>query len=51
MKRLSVIFALLILLVGGAVGLMSAPSIAQGYGGYNYPPPPQNPYRDPMGRE
>ena len=47
MKRLSVIFALVILLVGGAIGAMSAPSCAQGYGGYNYAPPPQNPSANP----
>ena len=29
------------------MGAMSAPSYAQGYGGYNYPPPPQNPYATP----
>jgi len=46
MKRLSVIFALAILLAGGAIGVMSAPSYAQMYG-YNYPPPPQNPYATP----
>ena len=47
MKRLSLIFVLVILLAGCAVGPMSAPSCAQGYGGYNYPPPPQNPYATP----
>ena len=47
MKRLSVIFALVILLAGGAIGAMSAPSHAQGDGGYNYPPPPQNPDATP----
>ena len=47
MKRLSLIIALVILLAGGAIGAMSAPSYAQGYGGYNYPPPPQNPYSTP----
>ena len=47
MKRLSFIFALVILLAGGAIGAMSAPAYAQGYGGYNYPPPPQNPYATP----
>jgi hypothetical protein len=45
MKRLSFIFALAILLAGGAIGAMSAPSYAQ-YG-YNYPPPPQNPNATP----
>src|SRR5665648_1088220 len=44
MKRLSFIFALVILLAGGAIGAMSAPSYAQGY---NYPPPPQNPNAAP----
>ncbi len=47
MKRLSLIIALVILLAGGAIGAMSAPSYAQGYGGYNYPPPPQDPYSTP----
>jgi hypothetical protein len=36
-----------ILLVGGAIGAMSAPSYAQDYEGYNYPPPPQDPYATP----
>ena len=47
MKRLNFIFALVILLAGGAIGAMSAPSYAQGYAGYNYPPPPQNSYANP----
>jgi hypothetical protein len=47
MKRLSFIFALVILLAGGAIGAMSAPSYAQGYAGYNYASPPQNPYATP----
>ena len=47
MKRLSLILALAIFLAGGAIGAMSAPSCAQGYGGYNYAPPPQNPYANP----
>ena len=46
MKRTSLIFVLVILLAGGAIGAMSAPSCAQMYG-YNYPPPPQNPYATP----
>ncbi len=46
MRRLSVIFALAILLAVGAIGTMSAPSCAQMYG-YNYPPPPQNIYATP----
>jgi hypothetical protein len=46
MRRLSVIFALAILLAVGAIGAMSAPSCAQMYG-YNYPPPPQNIYATP----
>jgi hypothetical protein len=53
MKRLSLIFALVLLLAGCAVGPTSTPSYgqgyggAQGYGGYNYAPPPQNPYANP----
>ena len=47
MKRLSLIFALVILLAGCAVGPTSTPSYGQGYGGYNYAPPPQNPYANP----
>jgi hypothetical protein len=53
MKRLSLIFALVILLAGCAVGPTSTPSYSQGYGGdqgyggYNYPPPPQNAYANP----
>jgi hypothetical protein len=47
MKRLSLFFALVILLAGCAVGPTATPSDAQGYGGYNYPPPPQNPYATP----
>lgn len=47
MKRLSFVLVIAILLAGGAVVTMSAPSYAQGYGGYNYPPPPQNPYASP----
>ena len=45
MKKLSLILALAIVLAGGAIGAMSAPSYAQ-YG-YNYPPPPQNSYANP----
>ena len=47
MKRLSLIFALVVLLAGCAVGPTATPSYGQGYGGYNYPPPPQNPYANP----
>ncbi len=47
MKRHSLIFVLVILLAGCAVGPTSTPSYAQGYGGYNYPPPPSNPYATP----
>jgi hypothetical protein len=47
MKRLGLIIALVILLGGGAIGAISAPSHAQDNGGYNYPPPPQNPYATP----
>jgi hypothetical protein len=47
MKQLIFVLAIAILLAGSAVGIMSGPSQAQGYGGYNYPPPPQNPYATP----
>jgi hypothetical protein len=47
MKRLSLMFALVVLLAGCAVGPTATPSYGQGYGGYNYPPPPQNPYANP----
>ena len=47
MNKLSLVLVLAILLAGSAVVTMSAPSYAQGYGGYNYPPPPQNPYATP----
>jgi hypothetical protein len=47
MKKTGLIFILAILLAGGAIGAMSAPSYAQGYAGYNYPPPPQNIYATP----
>jgi hypothetical protein len=48
MKRLNLIFALAILLAGCATGPTYTPSYdqgyggGQGYGGYNYPPAPQN---------
>jgi len=44
MKKLIFILVLAILLGGGAVTAMSAPSYAQGY---NYPPPPQDIYATP----
>jgi len=47
MKRLGLVFLLVTLLAGGAIGAMSTSSFAQGYGGYNYPPPPQNIYATP----
>ena len=47
MKKLIFVLAIAILLAGSVVGIMSAPSYAQGYGGYNYPPPPQDPYATP----
>ena len=47
MKRVIFVLAIAILLAGSAVGIMSGPSQAQGYGGYNYPPPPPNPYASP----
>jgi hypothetical protein len=47
MKKLIFVLAIAILLAGSAVGTMSTPSYAQGYGGYNYPPPPQNIYASP----
>ena len=47
MKKLSFVLVLAILLAGSAVGTMSTPADAQGYGGYNYPPPPQNTYASP----
>ncbi len=47
MKKLIFVLAIAILVAGGAVGAMSTPSYAQGYGGYNYPPPPQNTYASP----
>ncbi len=43
MKKVIFVLAIAILLAGSAVGIMSTPSQAQGYGGYNYPPPPQTP--------
>ena len=47
MKKLSIILVIATLLAGGAIAAMSAPSYAQGYAGYSYPPPPQNPYATP----
>ncbi len=47
MKKLSFVLVLAILLVGSVVVTTSAPSYAQGYAGYNYPPPPQNHYAHP----
>ena len=50
MKRLSLIFALAILLagcVGPQIPYGQGYEGNQGYGGYNYPPPPQNPYANP----
>jgi hypothetical protein len=48
MKKLSFVLVLAILLAGSAVGTMSTPSYAQGYGGGTYyAPPPQNPYATP----
>jgi hypothetical protein len=47
MKKLIFMLAIAILVAGGAVGAMSTPSYAQGYDGYNYPPPPQNTYASP----
>jgi len=47
MKKTGLIFILAILLAAGAIGARSAPSYAQGYAGYNYPPPPQNIYATP----
>jgi hypothetical protein len=44
MKKLTFILVLAVILTGGAVGAMSAPSHAQVYG---YPPPPPNPYAAP----
>ena len=44
MKKVAFILMLAILLAGGAVTAMSAPSYAQGY---NYPPPPQDIYATP----
>jgi hypothetical protein len=47
MKRLGLVSLLVILLAGGAIGAMSAPSFAQGYGGYVYSPAPPNPFSTP----
>jgi hypothetical protein len=44
MKRIAFILMTAILLAGGAVVVMSAPSYAQDY---EYPPPPQDPYASP----
>ncbi len=47
MKSLSLLLVIAILLAGCAGGPMSTPYYGQGYGGYNYPPAPQNPYASP----
>lgn len=47
MKKLIFVLVAGILLAGSAVGIMSGPSYAQGYGGSYYPPPPQDPYATP----
>ena len=47
MKRRILILALTILLTGGVIGAMSAPSCAQDNADYNYPPPPADPYATP----
>jgi hypothetical protein len=47
MKKLHLVLALAILLAASAVGAMPAPGYAQGYAGYNYPPPPPSPYATP----
>ena len=47
MKRLGLVSLLVILLAGGAIGAMSTPSVAQGYGGYVYAAPPPNPFSTP----
>ena len=44
MKKIAFILMTAILLAGGAVAVMSAPSYAQVY---EYPPPPQDPYESP----
>ncbi len=44
MKKLSVVLALALLLAGGIV---TTAAYAQAYPGYNYPPPPPNPYASP----
>src|SRR5271157_1130527 len=44
MKKIAFFLALAILLAGGAVTAMSAPSYAQAY---QYPPPPSDPYASP----
>lgn len=47
MKKLSLLLLIAVLLAGSAVGPISTPAYAQGYSGYNYPPPPRNPYANP----
>ena len=47
MKKSGLIFILAIVLAAGAIGARPAPSYAQGYAGYTYPPPPQNIYATP----
>jgi hypothetical protein len=47
MKKLGFVLVLAIFLAGSAVGVLSAPSHAQGYAGYTYPPSPRNPYAIP----
>ena len=47
MKKSGLIFILAMVLAAGAIGARSTPSYAQGYAGYNYPPPPQNIYATP----
>jgi hypothetical protein len=47
MKKSGLIFILALVLAAGAIGARSAPSYAQVYAGYNYPPPPQNIYATP----
>ena len=44
MKKIAFILMIAILLAGGAVAVMSAPSYAQAY---EYPPPPPDPYESP----
>jgi hypothetical protein len=47
MKRLSLVFLLVIVMAGGAIGAGSTPAYAQGYGGFIFPPPPLNPLSTP----